>query len=122
METLTNRNAAMYVDAYAVLSICAPLSQQKIELAKASYKHFHFLELADTSSGEVGMPIDILIGSDFYWQFMTGETRFGMYRGPVAINTHLGWVLSGPVRESRQMSVETSTHSSHTHVLRLNTF
>ena len=52
---------------------------------------------------------------------MTGETRFGKYGGPVAINTHLGWVLSGPVYESRQMLVESSTHLSHTHVLRLDT-
>jgi len=52
---------------------------------------------------------------------MTGETWFGMYGGPVAINTHLGWVLSGPVNESRQMLIESSTHLSHTHVLRLDT-
>ena len=111
----------LYVDAYDVPSICAPLSQQKIELVEASYEHLSFLELADRSTGGDGMLIDIVIGSDFYWQFMTGETRFGMYGGPVAINTHLGWVLSGPVYESRQMLVESSTHLSHTHVLRLDT-
>ena len=52
---------------------------------------------------------------------MTGETQFGMYGGPVTINMHLGWVLSGPFYESRQMLVESSTHLSHTHVLRLDT-
>lgn len=62
----------LYVDAYDVPSICAPLSQQKIELAQASYEHLSSLELADSSTGGDGMPIDILIGSDFYWQFMTG--------------------------------------------------
>ena len=44
-----------------------------------------------------------------------------MYGEPVAIKTHLGWVLSGPVYESWQMLVESSTHLSHTHVLRLDT-
>ncbi|XP_068689246.1 uncharacterized protein [Montipora foliosa] len=111
----------LYVDAYDVPSICAPLSQQKIESAQASYEHFSSLELANSSTGGDGMPIDILIGSDFYWQFMTGEIRFGMYGGPVAINTHMGWVLSGPVYELRQMLVDSSTHLSHTHVLRLDT-
>ena len=111
----------LYVDAYDKPSICAPLSQQKIELAQASYEHLSSLELADSSTGGDGMPIDILIGSDCYWQFMMGEMRFGMYGGPVAINTHLGWVLSGPVYESRQMLVESSTYLSHTHVLRLDT-
>ena len=57
----------LYVDAYDVPSICAPLSQQKIELVQASYKHLSFLELVDRSTGGDGMPIDILIGSDFYW-------------------------------------------------------
>jgi len=104
----------LYVDAYDVPSICALLSQQKIEFAQASYEHLSFLELANSSTGGDGMSIDILIGSDFYRQFMTGETRFGMYGGPVAINTHLGWVLSGPVTESRQMLVESSTNLSHT--------
>ncbi|XP_068757291.1 uncharacterized protein [Montipora capricornis] len=111
----------LYVDAYDIPSICAPLSQQKIELAQASYEHLSSLELADSSTGGDGMLIDILIGSDFYWQFMTSEIRFGMYGGPVAINTHLGWVLSGPVYESQQMLVESSTHLSQTHVLRLDT-
>ena len=87
----------LHVDAYDVPSICAPLSQQKIELAQASYEDLSFLELANSSTGGDGMPIDILIGSNFYWQFMVGETRFGMYGGPVVINKHLGWVLSGPV-------------------------
>lgn len=55
--------------------------QQKIEFAQASYKLLSFLELADSSTGGDGMPIDIPIGSDFYWQFMTGETRSRMYGG-----------------------------------------
>ena len=42
-----------------------------------------------------GLEIDILIGSDQYWELVTGETRHGD-SGPVAICTKLGWVLSGP--------------------------
>ena len=39
--------------------------------------------------------MDILIGSDYYWELTTGNVRHGN-TGPVAINTKLGWVLSGP--------------------------
>ena len=67
----------MYAKAYSVPSICAPLSQQKIEFAKSSYEHLSSLELADSSMGGAEMPIDILIGSNFYWLFMTGETQRG---------------------------------------------
>ena len=42
------------------------------------------------------MLIRMLIGSDFYWQLTTREIIRGQ-TGPIAINTKLGWVLSGPV-------------------------
>ena len=41
----------LYVEGYSVPSICAPLSQQKIEFAKSSYEHLSSLELADSSKG-----------------------------------------------------------------------
>ena len=40
--------------------------------------------------------VDILIGADFYWRFITGRILQGKKPGPVAMETKLGWVLSGP--------------------------
>ena len=37
----------------------------------------------------------MLIGSDFYWEFVTGKV-VGEGEGPVAVNTTQGWMLSGP--------------------------
>ena len=37
----------------------------------------------------------MLIGSDFYWELVTGEVIRGT-DGRIAINTALGWMLSGP--------------------------
>ena len=111
----------LYLNAYAVPSICSPLCHQRIEFAKTSYGHLSNLELADSSSGDAEMPIDILIGSDFYWNFMTGETRTGRNGGPVAIKTHLGWVLSGPVNKAKETLTDSSVFLNNTHVLRLNT-
>ena len=56
---------------------------------------------------------DILLGSDQYWSLLTGEL-IKCTSGPVALNTHLGWILSGPV------SVKGSLvqHALVTHVLR----
>ena len=53
------------------------------------------LDLADPSDGSSSLEVDLLIGSDQYRDLETGETRRGQ-SGPVAINTDLGWVLSGP--------------------------
>jgi hypothetical protein len=55
------------------------------------------LQLADSSIEN--QPIDVLIGSDYYWKFIEGETVRG-HAGPTAINSKFGWLLSGPVRKT----------------------
>ena len=50
--------------------------------------------------------VDILIGYDQYWNVVTGEVRKGT-SGPTAINTILGWVLSGPVENHSQQRLQT---------------
>ena len=77
------------------------------------------MELADSSSGDAEMPIDILIESDFCWNFMTGEMRTGRNGGPVAIKTHLGLVLSGPVIKAKETTSDSSVFLNNTHGLRL---
>ena len=59
--------------------------------------------------------MDLLIGSDVYWEIVTGEVVRGD-SGPVAINTKLGWILSGPVELSQITSVSLTT----SHVMRIN--
>ena len=39
------------------------------------------------------MEVDLLIGSNYYWDFTTGDVCHGD-KGPVAIHTILGWVWS----------------------------
>jgi len=54
--------------------------------------------------------IDVLIGSDHYWKFVTGEIRQGE-QGPVAIRSKLGWLLSGSVDSSHGVGL---THTNLT--------
>ena len=82
------------VELYVVPKICSPISCQTIDLAQATYEHIIDLELADSTYGSRVLKIDILIGGDFYWKFVTGGIVRGE-SGPVAINTTLGWLLSG---------------------------
>jgi hypothetical protein len=44
------------------------------------------------------LEIDVLIGADYLWQFQTSVARRGRPEDPVAVETELGWVLSGPLR------------------------
>ena len=53
------------------------------------------LELAD--SAESLNSIDILIGSNHYLDFVTGESIRGDF-GPAAVKSKLRWLLSGPTK------------------------
>ena len=75
--------------------ICSPLPK-RVDVNK--YPHLQDLELADRS--EIGQDaIDILIGSDYYWDIVTGESIRGE-NGPTAVNSKFGWLLSGPTNSS----------------------
>ena len=52
------------------------------------------LELADTDSSD---DIELLIGSDFYWAFVTGNVRLGKLGESVGVESKFGWLLNGAV-------------------------
>ncbi|KAL5497136.1 hypothetical protein EMCRGX_G013555 [Ephydatia muelleri] len=79
-----------------VPSICEPIAGQPVTLARDTYPHLFGLNLADDSSASESLDISVLIGADHYWKLATGRVRRGK-TGPTAIETVLGWVLSGPV-------------------------
>ena len=83
--------------AYVVSVICAPISNQLIEITQANYPHLQRLRLADNSHGDEELKKDVLIGADFYWHFVRGSVIRGPGSGPIAFSTRLGYVLSGPV-------------------------
>ena len=49
--------------------------------------------MADFSDSEDS--IDVFIGSDYYWDFVTSEIVRGHF-GPAAVNSKFCWLLSGP--------------------------
>ena len=61
-----------------------------------AYEHLNGLELADSGDLSSELEIDILVGSDHYWEVVTGRIIRGA-SGPAAVETKLRWVLSGPV-------------------------
>ena len=78
-----------------VLLICEPFTCQPIAYTKEKYDHLADLDLADFSRVGNDLEVDAMIDSDHYWQLVTGQVIHGQ-SGPTAINTNLGWVLSGP--------------------------
>ena len=104
---------ATRVDLFVVPHICEPITYQPLPECVKLFPHLADLELADDQIGD-SREVDILIGADFYWCFVTGEIRRGE-KGPVAIHTTLGWILSGPAGASDDMQgISMSFVTTHT--------
>ena len=93
--------------------ICEPLAVQPISLCRDTYNHLSCLELADASDGNTPSEVYLLIGSDYYWQQLTGEIRRGE-EGPIAVLTRFGWVLSGLMAAAGQEAPVVALVSTHT--------
>ena len=60
------------IDLYVVPLICSPILDQKVRMAKKTYDHLSTLPLADDTKGIEGLKIDVLIGGNLYWKFVSG--------------------------------------------------
>ena len=108
----------MQLSLYVVPMICEPLVSQSISACAREHQHLASLDLADYSESEHSLEVDVLVGSDYYWELVTSGVCHGS-DGPTAIHTKLGWVLSGPPcsKELEHYSVNLVTK----HVLRVDT-
>ena len=80
----------------SVPHICELLSDSLVRGYIKGYLHLMNLNFMEPSEDTAQRGPDILIGCDYYWEFVLDETVRGEH-GPVAVRTRLGWVLSGPV-------------------------
>ena len=106
----------LLLSAFALPLICQPLQGQPVQQVVKDNSCFSGLRLADYCTEEETLNVDILIGSDYYWNLVTGHTIRGT-QGPTAVYTKLGWVLSGPVR-SGNLGNQQHNNLVTTHVLK----
>ena len=104
------------LSSFVVPFICDPLQGQYIAQASLTHAHLRGLTLADYSVGDDDVMVDILVGSDQYWHLVTGRV-VREEDGPTAIQTKLGWVLSGPLHGATQIEQQRNNLVT-THVLK----
>jgi hypothetical protein len=82
--------------------ISVPLVQKRVP--KSTLTAFFPIDFVNNYDTDRQLPIDILVGLDFYWQLVKPE--FDARDGMVAQNTVFGWMLSGvlPVQSYAQVS------------------
>ena len=116
----TKNKSLLELQFLTVPLICEPQSGQPISYAVEHYPHLLNLELADpVHHSSDNIEINVLIGSDQYWQVVTGNILRGV-SGPTAIETRFRWVLSGPAEgifnDSTTINLVQSSHVLHLNV------
>ena len=53
--------------------------------------------LSDVCKSSEQLEIDLLIGADYLWSFQTRNVVRGEVNEPVAVQTEIGWIISGPL-------------------------
>ena len=63
---------------YVVPTICEPLVGQPLIACVKQHPHLLGLELADFSTTKGSLPVDVLIGADWYWELVIGMCAEGL--------------------------------------------
>ena len=120
LRIMMKNGDSLTVPTVVVPHICDPVQTQPITSCQSIYRHLANLELADATNSATELQIDVLIGSDYYWQLVTGRVVKGP-KGPTAVETKLGWVLSGRVEgEIRKGTTVNLITARSTHSLTVN--
>ena len=100
------------INALFVPLIRAPLSEQCVCIAKNPDDHLKYLKLSDSCDSKFNCNVEILIGADYYWDFVSGNIKRGN-SGPVSVEAILGWVFSRTYEFKNNISATVNLSSIH---------
>ena len=95
LRVKSNFGEHLVIEAVVVPVVCGPLPRQRPKSASLNYPHLQNVILSDFTD-DPQMQVDVLIEGDYFWSFVAGNVIRGPNRqDPVAMETTIGWVLSG---------------------------
>ena len=114
---LMNSKEKYFIKVLSTPRIRSKIKGENLNCVIKNHNFIRDFQLADTNfNGEAN--VDILIGADLYWPFVTGEMKRSESCKLVLINSTFGWVISGPnecIKGDHNLTVCTSA----THVLKI---
>ena len=116
VKTANVENSNYKINVLVVPLICMPLSAQCVSIAKNQYGHLKYLKLSDSSDSKFNCNVDILIGADYFWEFVSGNIKRGN-SGRIAVEAILDWVLSGTYKFKNNISA--TVNLSSTQILKM---
>ena len=113
------KSTNVYIEALSVPILCSSIQGQSIETLDISkYNYLKNLDFADKyTSDNSEKSIDILIGMDYYFNFVTGKIKRGPPGCPVAIESNFGWILNGPNGPAKKKSKFVSSNIANSHTM-----
>ena len=113
------KSTNVYIEALSIPFLCLSIQGQSIETFDISkYNYLQNLDFADKyTSDNSEKSIDILIGMDYYFNFVTGKIKRGPPGCPVAIESNFGWILSGPNGRAKKKSKFVSSNIVNLHTM-----
>ena len=84
------------VEAYVVPEITV-VKNQHLEVEREHCAHLKDLWLSDVCKSSEDLEVDVLVGADYLWLLQKDCITCGKPGEPVAIDTVLGWVVSGRI-------------------------
>ena len=82
----------------SVVQHISEIRNEHPEIVKHEFPHLAKIWFSDVSPRQDSLTIDLLIGNDFLHELQEDRVIRGEPGEPVAVQTKLGWVLSGPLK------------------------
>jgi hypothetical protein len=97
VDLQTQSGQKIFMKVLIVTTIAAPL-QNNINFDASKLHYLQRLKLAHPVCSGDKFEISMLIGADYYWEIVQNKIIRG--KGPTAVQSRLGYLLSGPMSNS----------------------
>ena len=103
----------IFMEALCIPTISAQLSNQNSQyVLSQNYPHLQGLNIANSNS-KTSFDVNLFVGLDFYYNFITGNVKRDQIGEPIAVESKLGWLLTGPLKSNLVQTYLSDTHILH---------